>query len=345
MGRAALARSARATDPRRQRRHALGRDPAGRARDGPGIAAISRAAQGRGDPRGQRARRLSPFLRRLAETHRRAHFIAPRRPRRGPLSSALACPPANRAFAPSDPAPRRPASTGKTSVGRGTRVRPLRGHPRGRTGVRGRVTTPSPSTSTMPPPQAVAVRPPRRERLAHRAMAMRMMCDGYLLESASLGSPGIEKLSWLKPVFPGDVLHMRSRCSNRGRWRAGRPVGLVTLAHEVLNQHDQVVLSMEGIGFVRRREPARDSVAALGRRDFVGRPTPRPSGARRGSRGLTMRGPLRPGGALARAGRTRRHASRSGRSKRKRSDEPGTRDRRQGGPGRCTVAGRTTRWR
>ena len=41
------------------------------------------------------------------------------------------------------------------------------------------------------------------------AMAMRMMCDEYLLESASLGSPGLESLKWLKPVYPGDTLSVR----------------------------------------------------------------------------------------------------------------------------------------
>ena len=41
------------------------------------------------------------------------------------------------------------------------------------------------------------------------AIAMRMMCDAYLLDSASLGSPGLEKLSWLKPVYPGDTLRVR----------------------------------------------------------------------------------------------------------------------------------------
>jgi len=33
------------------------------------------------------------------------------------------------------------------------------------------------------------------------AMAMRMMCDGYLLESASMGSPGVERLAWPAPVL------------------------------------------------------------------------------------------------------------------------------------------------
>jgi acyl dehydratase len=87
------------------------------------------------------------------------------------------------------------------------------------------------------------------------AMAMRMMCDGYLLDSASLGSPGIEKLGWPAPVYPGDVLSMRNTVLE-SRPLASRPeVGLVKSRNEVLNQHGQVVLSMEGFGFFRRREP------------------------------------------------------------------------------------------
>ena len=53
------------------------------------------------------------------------------------------------------------------------------------------------------------------------AIAMRMMCDAYLLESASLGSPGLEKLSWTKPVYPGDTLHVRLEVLESRPWRAG----------------------------------------------------------------------------------------------------------------------------
>ena len=42
------------------------------------------------------------------------------------------------------------------------------------------------------------------------ALAMRMWCDAYLLDTASLGSPGIEKLKWTKPVRPGDTLRIRA---------------------------------------------------------------------------------------------------------------------------------------
>ncbi len=86
------------------------------------------------------------------------------------------------------------------------------------------------------------------------AMAMRMMCDGYLLDAASLGSPGIEKLRWTAPVYPGDTLRMRIEVLE-ARVLASRPgVGLVRSRSEVLNQRGEVVLSMEGIGMFRRRD-------------------------------------------------------------------------------------------
>jgi acyl dehydratase len=89
------------------------------------------------------------------------------------------------------------------------------------------------------------------------AMAMRMLCDGYLLESASLGSPGIENLRWTKPVYPGDVLHVRLEVLE-ARPLASRPsVGLVRSRTSVLNQSDEIVLTMEGFGmFGRRTAPA-----------------------------------------------------------------------------------------
>jgi acyl dehydratase len=85
------------------------------------------------------------------------------------------------------------------------------------------------------------------------AMTMRMLCDGYLLESSSLGSPGIENLRWLKPVFPGDTLGIRLTVLE-ARIMASRPqVGLVKSNTEVLNQHGAVVLAMQGWGMFGRR--------------------------------------------------------------------------------------------
>ena len=91
-------------------------------------------------------------------------------------------------------------------------------------------------------------------------MAMRMMCDDYLLESSSLGSPGIDNLRWLKPVFPGDTLSVRLTVLEARPMRSRPQVGLVQSQWEVMNQQRVVVLSMTGWGMFGRREPgeARD---------------------------------------------------------------------------------------
>ena len=88
------------------------------------------------------------------------------------------------------------------------------------------------------------------------AIAMRLLCDGYLLDSASLGSPGIEKLAWPHPVFPGDTLRLRATVLAT-RPLSSRPnVGLVHSRSQVLNQNDQTVLTMDGAAFFARRTPA-----------------------------------------------------------------------------------------
>ena len=91
------------------------------------------------------------------------------------------------------------------------------------------------------------------------AMAMRMMCDAYLLESSSLGSPGIDSLRWTQPVHPGDTLSVRLTTLET-RPMASRPsVGLVLSKWEVLNQRREVVLTMQGWGMFGRREAAATS--------------------------------------------------------------------------------------
>jgi acyl dehydratase len=93
------------------------------------------------------------------------------------------------------------------------------------------------------------------------AMAMRMMCDNYLLDAASLGSPGMDSVRWLKPVHPGDTLSVRLTTID-ARPMASRPaVGLLQSKWEVLNQHGEVVLAMQGWGMFGRREPGAPAAA------------------------------------------------------------------------------------
>src|SRR5277367_3161020 len=80
------------------------------------------------------------------------------------------------------------------------------------------------------------------------SVAMRLMCDHYLLQSASLGSPGIEALRWLKPVRPGDTISV-VRKTLEARKSASKPDrGIIRSLWEVTNQDGATVMTMEGLG-------------------------------------------------------------------------------------------------
>lgn len=83
---------------------------------------------------------------------------------------------------------------------------------------------------------------------------MRMMVDNMLSPETSLGSPGLDGLRWLKPVRPGDRLRVRATIEEVKRSRSRPEMGTVKQLTEVINQKDEVVLSMTSIGMVRARD-------------------------------------------------------------------------------------------
>ena len=85
-------------------------------------------------------------------------------------------------------------------------------------------------------------------------LAMRLMCDGYLTDSSCIASPGLEELRWLKPVRPGDSLRLRAEVLDARPSSSKPDRGVVRWRWEMLNQHDEVVLSTLGTQFFLRRE-------------------------------------------------------------------------------------------
>lgn len=85
---------------------------------------------------------------------------------------------------------------------------------------------------------------------------MRLTVDHLLKDSTSLGSPGLESLRWLKPVYPGDRLALRHAILEARALRKRPDTGLVRARWEMFNQHGAKVLEMEGYGFFGRRAPA-----------------------------------------------------------------------------------------
>jgi acyl dehydratase len=85
------------------------------------------------------------------------------------------------------------------------------------------------------------------------AIFMRMMYDGYIAETASLGSPGIDEVKWLKPVHAGDVLACR-RTTRAARISAKRPeMGLVTFHWELFDAAGERKTDIVGTSIVAVR--------------------------------------------------------------------------------------------
>ena len=88
------------------------------------------------------------------------------------------------------------------------------------------------------------------------AMAMRLTVENFLNESSSMGSPGLENLRWLKPVYPGDTLRLQYTISESRAMRKRPDIGMVRASWDMINQNGEKVLHMEGWGMFRRRQPA-----------------------------------------------------------------------------------------
>ncbi|HEV8029086.1 MAG TPA: MaoC family dehydratase [Stellaceae bacterium] len=86
------------------------------------------------------------------------------------------------------------------------------------------------------------------------AMYMRLVVDRFISGMAeSMGSPGVDGIRWLKPVRPGDTLMGRSTVVEiiPSKSRADR--GTLKSLGELVNQHGEVVMQMNSVGFFARR--------------------------------------------------------------------------------------------
>jgi acyl dehydratase len=85
------------------------------------------------------------------------------------------------------------------------------------------------------------------------AMFMRMLYDGWLSGTASMGSPGVDTLKWVRPVRPGDVLSGRSVVLETRPSNSKPDRGFVRCRHEVVNGQGDLVMTMENPIMLGRR--------------------------------------------------------------------------------------------
>lgn len=86
------------------------------------------------------------------------------------------------------------------------------------------------------------------------AMMMRMLVESMVAtELAGLGSPGLDELRWLTPVYPGNVLRVETEVLDKTPSRSRADLGSYRSRVTVFNQDDVAVMTVVSIGLVRTR--------------------------------------------------------------------------------------------
>ena len=89
------------------------------------------------------------------------------------------------------------------------------------------------------------------------AMVMRVTVDCLMQDrQASLGSPGIDELRWLRPVHPDDTLTVHAKIVDKTPSRSKPDIGSVRTRMTVINQDDVPVMRFTSIVLMQRRPAA-----------------------------------------------------------------------------------------
>lgn len=86
------------------------------------------------------------------------------------------------------------------------------------------------------------------------SLTMRMMFDGFIGRTASLGSPGVNEVRWLSPLRPGDELMLDVEVVEARVSRSRPSTGIVTFKCSVRNAAGERLCEMVSPIIVERRE-------------------------------------------------------------------------------------------
>jgi len=86
-------------------------------------------------------------------------------------------------------------------------------------------------------------------------IVMRLMVDGYLGRTAGMGSPGLDEVRWLKPVYAGETLLGRMTVLAKRKSKSRPEMGLVTMKWEARSATGETKIDMTGVNLIKVRRP------------------------------------------------------------------------------------------
>ncbi len=85
------------------------------------------------------------------------------------------------------------------------------------------------------------------------AFLTRLMVDGWLLNSTSMGSPGVEEVKWVTPLRPGDVITLKATITSKRASRSRPEMGICFFDLEMVNQRGECVMTLKNTQLYERR--------------------------------------------------------------------------------------------
>jgi acyl dehydratase len=86
-------------------------------------------------------------------------------------------------------------------------------------------------------------------------LLMRMISDGFILDSSSMGALGIEEVRWLAPLRPGTNIRIRSTVLDTRASNSRPEMGLVKFNFEVIDDAETALTSLVTSLMFGRRQP------------------------------------------------------------------------------------------
>ena len=83
--------------------------------------------------------------------------------------------------------------------------------------------------------------------------AFNLTLGANVWNEASMGSPGMENLRWIRPVRPGDTLRVRIEVTSSIPSKSRDDRGRTGFQHTVLNQNGEVVMTYHCVIILARR--------------------------------------------------------------------------------------------
>jgi acyl dehydratase len=85
---------------------------------------------------------------------------------------------------------------------------------------------------------------------------MRMCADAFVVNSSSMGAPGVDEVRWLLPIRPDDQLRLRAAVLEARASRSRPDMGLVRFGMELFNAAGERVMTLTTTLMMGRRGSA-----------------------------------------------------------------------------------------